>query len=81
MSERSFQATARRAREAACQIALMDMGIGDKAQDSNRFVDREPLRPDSDVLSRGPDVGRLGFAGAAVLLVVLALIGALLPYT
>ena len=80
MSERSCQGALPGAREAARHIALRDMGISNKAQDSDRFVHREPLRPESDVLSRGPDVGRLGFAGAAVLLVVLALIGALLPY-
>ena len=80
MGERSRQAT-KDISAAARQGAANDLGIGVEARDDKRFARRERLCRGGDALSRAPNLGRLGFAGAAVLLVVLALIAALLPYT
>jgi hypothetical protein len=81
MSERSCQATVSGALEVTRQIAAKDIGIANDVRDGDRFALQEPLHPDNNALNEAPDVGWLGFAGAAVLLVVLVLIAALLPYT
>jgi hypothetical protein len=81
MSERSCQATVSGALEVTRQAAVKDIGIAKEVRDRDRFARREPLHPDSNVLNEAPDVGWLGFSGAAVLLVVLVLIAVLLPYT